>query len=190
VLVGKSKNEWQDAHYVLRIFDKKRSGARKRYKRFVKKGLSMGKRPDLVGGGLIRSYGGWLKIKTFRESGSNIKGDERILGDSDFVQRVLEAANEKIARKYVLQSLGFDLEMVANRVAELMRIQPEAVWAKGKHRRTVEARSLLCFWATSELAISQTFLARKLNISQPAVGLSVKRGEAIVKSKKYSLIDK
>jgi REP element-mobilizing transposase RayT len=188
-LVGKCNNEWLYAHHVLQLFDKNQSGARRRYKRFVEKGLSMGKRPDLVGGGLIRSYGGWLKIKEFRNSGSNLKGDERILGDSDFVQRVLEAANEKMARKYLLQSQGFNLDMVASRVADLMGMQPESVWAKGKHRRTVEARSLLCFWATNELAISQTYLARKLKISQPAVGLSVKRGEAIAKSKEYSLID-
>ena len=189
VLVGRIENEWQDANYVLRLFGKKKSGARKRYKQFVKKGLSMGKRPDLAGGGLVRSYGGWSQIKTFRKSGTKIKGDERILGDSDFVKRVLEAANEKMKKKYLLQSQGFNLEMVANRVANLMGMQSEDVWAKGRQRRTVEARSLMCFWATRELAISQTFLARKLNISQPAIGISVKRGEAIAKSKKYLLID-
>jgi len=189
VLVGKIENEWQDAQYVLRLFDKKNTGARRRYNRFIKKGLSMGKRSDLVGGGLIRSYGGWSQIKAFRISKAHIKGDERILGDSDFVQQVLEAANEKMTRKHLLQSQGFNLEMVANRVAALLGMQSEEVWASGRHRRTVEARSLLCFWATSELAISQTFLARKLNMSQPAVGLSVKRGEAISKSKQYSLID-
>ena len=79
--------------------------------------------------------------------------------------------------------------MVANRVAVLLGMQPEEVWASGKHRRTVEARSLLCFWATSELSISQTVLAQKLNISQPAVGLSVKRGEEIVNRKQHCLID-
>jgi len=189
VLVGKLKNEWQDTQYILRLFDKKLSSARRRYKMFIKKGLSMGRRPDLVGGGLVRSYGGWSNLKAMRKSGLGIKGDERILGDNEFVQQVLEAADEKMKRKYRLQAEGFNLEMIANRVAVLLEMQPEEVWASGKHRRTVEARSLLCFWATSELSISQTVLAQKLNISQPAVGLSVKRGEEIVNRKQHYLID-
>lgn len=190
VLVGKLTNDWQDTQYILRIFDAKLSRARKHYKQFIKKGLAMGKRPDLVGGGLVRSYGGWTQVKALRKSGSGVKGDERILGDNDFVKQVLKAADEKMKRKYQLQSEGFNLEMVTNRVADLLGMQSEEVWARGRHRRTVEARSLLCFWATSELSISQTFLAKKLNISQPAVGLSVKRGEDIAYQKKYSLIDK
>ena len=189
VLSGKLKNKWQDAQYILRLFDRKISSARRRYKLFIKKGLSMGRRPDLVGGGLVRSYGGWAQVKAMRESGLGVKGDERILGDNEFVQQVIKAADEKIKRKYRLQSEGFDIEMVAKRVATLLDVRPEEVWASGKHRRTVEARSLLCFWATSELSISQTVLAQKLNISQPAVGLSVKRGEEIAYRKQYYLMD-
>ena len=138
-----SPYDWQDAQYILRLFDRKIFNARRRYRLFVKKGLSMGRRHDLVGGGLIRSYGGWSKVKAMRKSGSGIKGDERILGDNDFVQQVFEVANEKMKRKYRLQSQGFNLEMVAKRVAALLGIQPEEVWASGRHWRTVEARSLL-----------------------------------------------
>jgi len=189
-LLGKIRNDWQDIQYVLRLFDAHKSRARRSYKQFIKKGISKGKRPDLVGGGLVRSYGGWTQVKTMKKTDHFVKGDERILGDSDFVQQVLKTADEKLKRKYRLQSEGFNLEMVTNRVANLLGMQPGEVWASGRHRRTVEARSLLCFWATSELSISQTFLARKLNISQPAVGLSVKRGEDIANRKKYLLIDK
>jgi putative transposase len=37
----------------------KRGSAKKRYRSYVEEGISMGRRPDLVGGGLIRSMGGW-----------------------------------------------------------------------------------------------------------------------------------
>jgi hypothetical protein len=82
-----------------------------------------------------------------------------------------------------------DLEKLTHRVAYLLKMKPEDVWAAGKHRRTVEARSLLCFWATAELGISQSYLANKLSISQPAVGLSFKRGEHLAKLKHYWLVD-
>jgi len=117
------------------------------------------------------------------------KGDERILGNGDFVEQVLAEAEEKMKRKYFLRTRGMDLEKLTHRVADLLKIKPKDVWAAGKYRRTVKARSLLCFWATTELGITQSYLASKLRISQPAVGLSVKRGERLAKRKCYSLID-
>lgn len=47
--------------------------------------------PDLTGGGLLRSIGGWTVLKGLRKAGIRVKGDERILGDSDFVKNVLES---------------------------------------------------------------------------------------------------
>jgi len=43
-----------------------------------------GRRPDLVGGGLLRSHGGWASLKALRKAGAHQKGDERILGESTF----------------------------------------------------------------------------------------------------------
>jgi hypothetical protein len=55
----------------------------------------------------------------------------------------------------------------------LLDLKPEQVLAVGKYKKTVAARSLLCFWATSELGISQSELGQKLKISQPAVSLVI-----------------
>jgi len=54
-IMGKKKKDWQDDGYVLKLFNGKRSTERRRYKIFVQKGIQEGKRPDLTGGGLIRS---------------------------------------------------------------------------------------------------------------------------------------
>jgi putative transposase len=189
VLMGKFKNDWQDIDGVLKMFDKKVGVARRKYNAFVKKGISEGKRPDLIGGGLIRSAGGWAALKAQRKAKIYQKGDERILGDGNFVEKILNAANETMKTKYTLKAQGFDLDMVASRVADLLRIECDRVWAPGKHRQVVEARSLLCFWAVRELGISMAFLSRKLNLSIPAVSQSVIRGENIAKSNQYVLIE-
>ena len=63
VLMGKIKNDWQDTDYVLKRFGKTLRDARKAYLTFVSKGLSKGRRADLVGGGLLRSVGGWSMLK-------------------------------------------------------------------------------------------------------------------------------
>jgi hypothetical protein len=65
------------------------------------------------------------------------------------------------------------------RVASELGIDAKQVWAPGKHPLTVKARGLLCYWAVRKLGINATQLSIKLGISQPAVSLSVKRGERI-----------
>jgi hypothetical protein len=54
----------------------------------------------------------------------------------------------------------------------------------------VKARSLFCYWASHELGVSHTELARQFRISVPAVSYSVERGEQIVKMNNYKLVEK
>lgn len=188
VLMGKRKNVWQDTGYVLQWFNKRKTLARRRYRDFVKKGIAAGKRPDLVGGGLVRSAGGWSAVKALRKAKVHLKGDERILGDSDFVLQVLKTANEALEKKYRLKAQGMDVEKIARRVSELFDLNLNEVWAQGKYRKIVNARSLLCFWAVRELGVSMSSLARRLKISPAAVSKSVLRGERIIEQHHYSLL--
>ncbi len=113
VIMGKKKKGWQDDAYVLKLFHNKRSIARHRYKKFVQKGIIEGKCPDLTGGGLMRSSGGWAVIMSLRRANIHLKSDERVLGDSDFVERVLKIADESLERKYHLKSQGYDIDKLA-----------------------------------------------------------------------------
>jgi putative transposase len=185
VLMGRVTAEWQNTKYVLGLFGDKVSVARLRYLEFVKKGIAAGKRQDLTGGGLVRSVGGWSAVKSLRKAGVTQKGDERILGDGEFVEKALSQAEESLERKYRLKAKGIDVGRIAERVADIMGMAPEAVWASGKQRKIVQARSLLCYWATSELGISQVWLSRKLRVSQAAVSLSVSRGRRIALENHY-----
>ena len=90
VLMDKSKREWQDADYILKFYNSKYSMARRRYWQYVKRGIEDGRRSDLTGGGLVRSAGGWSVVKAMRKGSERMKGDERILGDGDFVEKVLK----------------------------------------------------------------------------------------------------
>ena len=54
-LLGKVKNDWQYSEYVLNLFGTSLEPARRAYGAFVVKGVAKGRRPDLVGGGLLRS---------------------------------------------------------------------------------------------------------------------------------------
>lgn len=188
-LMGKVKREWQDIEWVLKLFGDRLRMARMRYHEFVEKGISMGRRKDLTGGGLIRSMGGWAAVKSMRKAKMFEKSDERILGDGDFVDQVLSEAREQMERKNILISKGYNLKMIADRVCFVMGLEASEIWKGGKSRRRVAARSLLCFWAVRELGISMSELSRRLDLSLSGVSQSVIRGERIAETYGYKLID-
>ena len=189
VLMGNHPNDWQETDYVLRQFGKRAWQSRKRYREFLQQGIELGPRPELVGGGLVRSLGGWKAIKALRGVGERIKGDERILGDGDFVETVLQASNERLERRAMLRAQGYDFDRLAQRVAQLFEMPIDEVLRRGRFGRTVAARSVLCFWANRELGISTVELARRFKIAQPTVTQSVERGDRIVAEKKLSFED-
>jgi len=188
VLMKRSEQPWQNIAYVLGLFSEHEREARRRYREFVEKGISEGRRPELVGGGLLRSSGGRWGLKELRKAGVRAKGDERILGSSDFVEDVLRLANEAFEETYELKSLGYDFQRVISRVAESMGMDPQEVTASGKSPQTVKARALLCFWAHRKLGMTTTEIARRLNITQPAASRLSKRGEQLEKECRFNLI--
>ena len=188
-LMGKQKCSWQDTRYILSYFGRKAGAARKRYYAYVKAGIDQGRRPELTGGGLIRSLGGWAEVKRIRQKDyGRLKGDERILGDSDFVMRVLSEANEKYDRQYELKTLGYDLKKLEKMVTEIYQIDGDELYLRGRQKIRAEARSLFCYWAVRELGISGTSLARSLGMSQSGVVYAVNKGERLAKEKKYNLL--
>jgi hypothetical protein len=188
-LMGKRKRPWQNVDYVLHSFGKRVRRARKEYFLYVEAGVERGRRPDLIGGGLVRSLGGWAEAEKLKLRGQNhIKSDERILGDSDFVDSVLAQAEEPYTRQCALRRRGYDLEKIAERVAEIYGIKVGEVFARGRQQRRVSARSLFCFWAVREMGNSLASLAIRLGMSPAGVGYAIQRGEAIAHEKGYQLI--
>jgi REP element-mobilizing transposase RayT len=183
-LMGQAQYEWQDTDYVLRLFGKSVAAARRAYAAFVAKGQHQGRRPKLVGGGLIRSVGGWQALRDYRSEGIRVKGDERILGKSDFVERVLQKANEELAQRTLLQATGPDLEQLIKAVAKFYHIDIAELKTSCKARNVSLARSILCYLAVRKLLISCAEVARVLNISPSAVSKAVTKGQAASDLKK------
>jgi len=164
--------------------------ARKKYFEFMKGGIDQGRRPELIGGGLIRSLGGWAEVKRNRlNRGDRIKSDERILGDSDFVMQVLSEADEAFDRGYKLKSMGYNIHSVEQKVLELFNVKKAELYSGSRKKPISEARSVLCYWCVRELGESMTSMAKRLGLTQPAVGYAVDRGEELSKKKKVKLLN-
>jgi hypothetical protein len=172
--MGNIKRDWQDVDHVLAYFGKQRYSARKHYYTFVAEGVDQGRRDELMGGGLIRSPGGWSAIDRNNLKDAHIKSDERILGNGDFVDSLLSQADEKLERYYKVKRSGYDLDKAARRAASLCAVEVDDIFSRSRTKIRVKARSLFCYWASRELGVSHTELARKLGISVPAEVIRLK----------------
>ncbi len=98
VIMGKRQLAWQDIDTVLERFGQGRE-ARATYRRYLEDESGKGRQPELVGGGLVRSQGGWSGVKSLRSQGEKALGDERILGGTEFVKSVLDEAEEQVRQQ-------------------------------------------------------------------------------------------
>ena len=186
-LLGRHAEPWQVTDDILARFGKRLNAARENYAAFVAEGAARGRRPELTGGGLVRSAGGWQQLSSLRQVDAHLKSDERILGDSEFVETVLKEAEERLEAASVYRLQGLDLEWVAQMVANLLQVDAGEVWAPGKQPVRVQARSLLCYWAVREMGMSATAVASRLNLTQPSVSRAVQRGEQIAAENGWQL---
>ncbi|WP_248635322.1 transposase [Desulfatibacillum aliphaticivorans] len=145
-LLGNMERPWQETGFVLAAFGGSLRVSCKRYSDFLKSGQSMGRRDDLTGGGLVRSLGGWEAVKAaFPSKESRQKSDQRILGDGDFVQSILNQAKENLAARYLLAAKGIDKKTALEKASALFGVEPEWVLAKSRQRPLADARSLYCY---------------------------------------------
>ncbi|MDY0040170.1 MAG: hypothetical protein RBS57_07635 [Desulforhabdus sp.] len=174
---------------MLVLFAENKEHARIRYSDFVRNGLSMGKRPEFTGGGLVRSAGGWSALRSLRQMKIHLKSDERILGDSEFVDSVLAAARETMEGQYRLKARGVSFDTIVARVSQIFDVPEERIRISGKERKRVNAKSIAAYWAVRELGMAGTEVGRQLGLTQSAVSRSVRRGEDIVKELGIFLTD-
>jgi REP element-mobilizing transposase RayT len=186
-IMGHRDDTWQKTDEVLSRFGGTARVARRAYRSFLEKGIPLGKRRELTGGGLIRSLGGWSEVKAYRRLREHGKGDERILGDSDFVESVLANQREHLERRCAVQARGYDFKSVVARVGDIFGLETDTITAPSKQRRRADARALACHWATRELGMTALSVARLMGVTQPAVTRAAYRGEALAKEKNLHL---
>jgi len=175
-LMGHHVQAWQERNSVWSLFSPQHTRAVSQYRQFILMGVNSNKTQNLSGGGLVRSYGGWDSVSLLRKEHEVRIGDERILGNSHFVETVLLDDRLNINKKSDWQAKGFDIEALVNAVCAHFSINPLEITHKGRQNTLSIVKSLVCYWGTQELGLSSTEIARYLNVSQPAISKAVKRG--------------
>jgi putative transposase len=168
-LLGKKKREWQDTDTVLSYFGGKKKGAIWAYDSYVGEGISQGRRPELVGGGLIRSLGGWGQVVSLRRRGERRAADDRILGSGEFVERLLGEADEKEKERLRLRGRVKDLKALVAQIAKGEKVGELALRSGGKQRQISRVRRLLCQVAVGKMRYPAAEVARALGVTTSAV---------------------
>ncbi|MGA9536913.1 MAG: transposase, partial [Desulfobacterales bacterium] len=175
-LMGKVKREWQDTDYVLSLFGQDRY-RRRDYEKYVQKGAALGRRPELVGGGLVRSLGGWSEVLSLRSRGEKQRSDQRILGDSEFVQDVISGLDGLVKKNLRLSGHRIDMEALAQQVCRKYDISLTELCSGSRRRVIVEARGVASWIAVRELGYSGADVARYLGVTNSCVTRFVASGK-------------
>jgi hypothetical protein len=175
VLMAKCDANWQDRDYVLKWFGRTEAQAKRIYREFVKKGIAQGQRPELVGGGLIRSMGGWSVVKCLRRSGEQEKGDARILGSGDFVAQVIDEAEQKVRQQLAGDDLIERAEKLISSYCTEHNI-PIEVLRSGSRRQAVSAiRRQLALRLVKKIGLSMAETGRQLGLTTSGVAQILRR---------------
>ena len=174
-IVGKIKNDWQDRDYVLKWFGNKEGEANNAYRNYVKKGIAVGRCPELVGGGLIRSMGGWSAVKALRRSGDRELSDARILGSGEFVEQIIKEAETNT--KYQLPVLDHHKKIneLIIRICRDEKVSIEELKGGNRRREASRIRARIAIELVKTHGVALAEVARQLGVSTSAVSKIMKR---------------
>lgn len=175
VLMGQIKYDWQDRDYVLSWFGRREGEARRAYRKYMEGGIAQGRRPELVGGGVVRSYGGWSAVLSLRRSRERISGDQRILGTGDFVERVLNESEEPLRKRFSPAERRKRMETILNEECHKGRIEVEELRMGSRRGEIPRVRSETAQRLLKELGMSLADVARLLGVSTSAVSKIMRR---------------
>ena len=170
VLMGRNDLPGQVVDEVLLLFGKRLSGSRRKYRQFVADGISQGRRPELVGGGLRRSRKGRA------EQDDDGSFDDRVLGGGDFVDRLRQEADVR-----PVLPPGLSLPDIGQLICELFEVPLDSMARRSRSGPVSGARAVFCFTAVRMAGIKGTKIGEFLFMGPSGVSRAVYRGEQILR---------
>lgn len=168
---------WMDTNNVLLQFNDTTRRARKAYRVFVQEGIGMGRRPELTGGGLVRSLGGWSQVHSAQRNGRKAEYDERILGSGDFVTAIFKEAEEKQIRQFKIKRTGLTIAAIIEKECKSARISERELKNGSKRIIVRTIREKIARRSVEELGLTSAEIARNLGVCTSTVTRALSRSE-------------
>jgi putative transposase len=177
VLMGYESRPWQARDEVLHYFGRRQGVARKKYRRFIFEGISMGRREELIGG--VKRQGGEEKDQGFRR-----RIDNRILGNSRFVEELLAEEERVIQERALFKRKRIDVGALMNLVSKKLGVNSEEIIGGSQRQIAVTARSVFCYLGSRELGLTGRQLSQALGLTPAAIHYAIVRGENFLREDK------
>ena len=171
--VANPESSW--TRYVLKQFSNDDTRARKTCRRFVGEGVALGPNPELTGGGLVRSSGGWSQVVSARRRKEALKEDERILGDSDFVLTVISEAERRQKRQLHNPNPEIRIEEIIREECHRLQASVAELESGIKRQNVTAARETIALRCARDLGRTAAEIARHLGVGTSAVTRAIER---------------
>lgn len=181
VLLGHRQFLLQDAEFVLAHFGRKVGKSRRAYRQFVREGAAQVHAPDLDGGGLCRSAGGWELVPKLGRGRERWAFDERVLGGSGFVHEVLgRCADDPPPRPP--SDPRVLLDRITAEVAQRCEVTDREIASPTLRRDVLKAQALVCDLAIRRHGLTLTAVARHLDLSVNSIARALTRAKPLVEA--------
>jgi hypothetical protein len=168
---------WMDIDYVLLQFNDTARRARNAYRQFVQEGIGKGHRPELTGGGLVRSLGGWSQVQSAQRKGKKTAYDERILGSGDFVTTIFKEAEEKQMRQFKIKRTGLTITGIIEKECKAAGISEKELKNGSKRVVVRTVREKIARRGVEEVGLAFAEIARNLGVCTSTVTRALTRSE-------------
>lgn len=169
VIMGKLRHKWQDRDYVLGLFGEQEGRAKKQYRIFVEEGIGQGQRPELIGGGLIRSQGGWSQVFSMRRQRAAEKSDERILGSGEFVEKMVAETEERQDRQLSGAAALRKVEETISAICKEDGVKAAEMKGGSRRRQISRIRKKIALELIERYGIPMALIARATGVTTAAI---------------------
>jgi putative transposase len=174
-LLGNRENGWQDTEEVLGCFSSQKARARVDYRRFLEDGTGHEEGLDLEGGGWGRSWNPESEDGSAKMRRSDEVYDERILGRTEFVKRVLDATHST----RTVEKVKMPLPDLITRVSEWCKVGMEDLFLGRRTREVSGARAVISYLAVHKMGYRFSEVGETLKVHPATVARSLEKGKEI-----------
>ncbi len=132
----------------------------------------------MVGGGLVRSLGGWGEVRSQRQRKAQTVSDERIkriLGSGEFVEKILKEAEARTQRQHAAQTRSGRAERVTSQACKKNGVSLTELRAGSRRGELPALRADLACRLVEDFGLPVAEVARQLGISTSGVSKILSR---------------
>ena len=131
----------------------------------------------VVGGGLIRSLGGWSQVLPLGGSRETIEHDGRILGSGDFVVEIIREAEKKVRRYLRISEMKSCIDNAIKEICLKEGVAEQELRMGVRTRKYSRVRAKISYYLSHEFGVSRAEIARQLGVCTSAIAKAIQNME-------------